>query len=73
MKPPQDRPLATSTPWLVCGISRSQWFKLYASGRTPLAIRLGTRRPVFLLDELEAWLKAGAPERQTWERSKQIK
>jgi predicted DNA-binding transcriptional regulator AlpA len=70
MNPPQDRPLATPTPWLAGGISRAQWYKLYSSGRTPLAIRLGTRRPVFLLDELEAWLRAGAPDRQTWERSK---
>jgi predicted DNA-binding transcriptional regulator AlpA len=66
----QDRPLATATPWMACGISRAQWYKLYASGRTPLAIRLGTRRPVFLLAELESWLQAGAPDRQTWERSK---
>ena len=64
----QDRPLATATPWVACGISRAQWYKLYSSGRTPLAIRLGTRRPVFLLAELESWLQAGAPDRQTWER-----
>jgi predicted DNA-binding transcriptional regulator AlpA len=65
-----ERPLATAKPWVACGISRAQWFKLAASGRTPLPIRLGTRRPVFLLSELEAWLKAGAPDRQTWERMK---
>jgi predicted DNA-binding transcriptional regulator AlpA len=63
-----ERPLATAKPWLVCGISRAQWFKLAASGRTPMAVRLGTRRPVYLLDELEAWLRAGAPDRQTWQR-----
>ena len=62
----QDRPLATTKPWVMCGISRAQWFKLYSSGRTPLAIRLGTRRPVYLIEELESWLKAGAPDRQTW-------
>jgi predicted DNA-binding transcriptional regulator AlpA len=65
-----DRPLATAKPWLLCGISRAQWFKLYASGRTPLAIRLGSRRPVYLLAELEAWLSAGAPPRDQWERAK---
>jgi predicted DNA-binding transcriptional regulator AlpA len=63
-----ERPLATAKPWLVCAISRAQWFKLSASGRTPLPVRLGTRRPVYLLDELEAWLRAGAPDRQTWQR-----
>jgi predicted DNA-binding transcriptional regulator AlpA len=61
-----DRPLATKRPWIACGISRAQWFKLYASGRTPLAIRLGTRRPVYLISELEGWLAAGAPDRQSW-------
>ena len=73
MNAQQDRPLATATPWVACGISRAQWYKLYASGRTPLAIRLGTRRPVFLLAELESWLQAGAPDRQTWERLQEDK
>lgn len=61
-------PLATATPWLTVGISRGQWFKLSRSGRTPLPVYLGTRRPVYLLAELRAWLEAGAPDRQTWER-----
>jgi predicted DNA-binding transcriptional regulator AlpA len=65
-----DRPLATAKPWFVCGISRAQWFKLASSGRTPLPVRLGTRRPVHLIEELEAWLKAGAPPRDQWERIK---
>jgi predicted DNA-binding transcriptional regulator AlpA len=64
----QERPLATARPWLVCGISRAQWFKLAASGRTPLPVRLGTRRPVYLIEELESWLRAGAPDRASWER-----
>jgi predicted DNA-binding transcriptional regulator AlpA len=67
----QDRPLATTKPWVLCDISRAQWFKLYSSGRTPLAVRLGTRRPVYLIEELESWLKAGAPDRQTWQRMKE--
>jgi predicted DNA-binding transcriptional regulator AlpA len=60
--------LATKKPWEACGISRSQWYKLKASGRTPLPVRLGTRRPVYLITELQSWLAAGAPDRQTWER-----
>jgi predicted DNA-binding transcriptional regulator AlpA len=60
-------PLATSQPWLICGISRGQWYKLSASGRTPLpSARLGTRRPVYLIAELKAWLQAGAPNRAAW-------
>jgi predicted DNA-binding transcriptional regulator AlpA len=66
------RPMATSKPWLICGISRSQWFKLAASGRTPMpSARLGARRPIFLIAELEAWLQAGAPDRVTWQRIRQ--
>jgi predicted DNA-binding transcriptional regulator AlpA len=63
-----ERPLATAKPWVVCGISRAQWYKLSNSGRTPLPVRLGTRRPVYLFRELEDWLRAGAPDRQTWQR-----
>jgi predicted DNA-binding transcriptional regulator AlpA len=65
-----DRPLATAKPWVVCGISRAQWYKLFNSGRTPLPVRLGTRRPVYLLSELASWLQAGAPPRDQWERQK---
>jgi predicted DNA-binding transcriptional regulator AlpA len=69
----QERPLATAKPWTICGISRAQWFKLYSAGRTPLAIRLGTRRPVYLIAELESWLQAGAPDRITWQRLREGK
>jgi predicted DNA-binding transcriptional regulator AlpA len=62
------RPLATARPWTICGISRGQWYKLAASGRTPLPVWLGTRRPVYLIAELDAWLRAGAPDRATWLR-----
>jgi predicted DNA-binding transcriptional regulator AlpA len=65
------RPLATAKPWTLLGISRAQWFKLFASGRTPLPVRLGTRRPVYLIAELEGWLRAGAPDRQTWQRMRE--
>jgi predicted DNA-binding transcriptional regulator AlpA len=62
--------LATTRPWEVCGISRSSWFKLARSGRTPLPVHLGTRRPVWVVSELEEWLRAGAPDRATWQRMK---
>jgi predicted DNA-binding transcriptional regulator AlpA len=65
------RPLATARPWVICGISRGQWYRLAASGKTPLPVRLGTRRPVYLIGELEDWLRAGAPDRQTWQRMRQ--
>jgi predicted DNA-binding transcriptional regulator AlpA len=62
------RPLATARPWTICGISRGQWYRLAASGKTPLPVRLGTRRPVYIITELDAWLRAGAPDRATWLR-----
>src|SRR5215831_8573777 len=42
--PTLNKPLATAKPRFACGISRAQWFKLASSGRTPLPVRLGTRR-----------------------------
>jgi hypothetical protein len=38
-----DRPLATTRPWIVCGPSRAQWFKLAAAGRTRFARECGGR------------------------------
>lgn len=50
------------------GISRAQLWKLHASGKLPLPVRLGTRAPRWRVDELRNWLAAGAPDRQTWQR-----
>jgi excisionase family DNA binding protein len=50
------------------GISRSQFFKLHAAGRIgPLPVYLGSRAPRWVRSELEAWLQAGAPNRQKWQ------
>jgi excisionase family DNA binding protein len=50
------------------GISRAQLYKLHQSGRLPRPVYLGTRAPRWLRDELEAWLRAGCPDRQSWQR-----
>lgn len=50
------------------GISRAQLWKLHASGKIPLPIYLGTKAPRWRADELRAWLAAGAPDRETWQR-----
>jgi predicted DNA-binding transcriptional regulator AlpA len=63
-----ERPLATAKPWVTVAISRAQWFKLSSQGRTPLPIRLGTRRPVWPITKLHDWLAAGAPTREVWLR-----
>lgn len=51
----------------VLGISRSHVFRLASSGRLPRSLRLG-RAVRWDLATLEAWLAAGAPPRERWER-----
>lgn len=51
------------------GVSVSLWHKLKASGRVPRPVRLG-RRVVWLVEELRAWLAAGAPSCERWEAMK---
>jgi prophage regulatory protein len=37
-----------------------------AAGKLPAPIRIGGR-VVWLVEDIRAWLKAGAPDRETWE------
>jgi predicted DNA-binding transcriptional regulator AlpA len=53
------------------GISRAQFYKLHQAGRLPLPVYLGTRAPRWLLADLADWLRAGAPDRQTWQRMRE--
>jgi predicted DNA-binding transcriptional regulator AlpA len=46
------------------GISRSQFFKLHASGKLPMPAKLGARAPRWLVQELREWLAAGCPDRR---------
>jgi predicted DNA-binding transcriptional regulator AlpA len=52
----------------LCGISRSQWWKLHSAGKVPLPVYLGSKAPRWRVDELRAWLIAGCPNRQEWQR-----
>jgi predicted DNA-binding transcriptional regulator AlpA len=52
----------------LCGVSRSQWWKLHASGKVPLPVYLGSKAPRWRVEELRAWLAAGCPDRQEWQR-----
>ena len=65
-----DSRLALSAKEAACllGISRAQIWKLHSAGKIPMPVRLGTRAPRWRVDELRAWLAAGCPDRQTWER-----
>ncbi|MCH8851419.1 MAG: AlpA family phage regulatory protein [Planctomycetes bacterium] len=70
--PRQLEPLALSAPDAarLCGVSRSQWWKLHSAGKIPLPVRLGTRAPRWRVDELREWLAAGCPDRAAWERTR---
>lgn len=52
------------------GISRAQFWKLHAAGKLPPPVYLGTKAPRWPADDLRAWLRAGAPDRQAWLRLK---
>jgi len=47
-------------------VSQRQVWKLHASGRLPMPVRLG-RSVRWKRDELLAWLEAGCPSRDVWE------
>ena len=53
----------------LCGIKKTLWYSLNASGRIPAPIRLG-HRVLWARDELEGWIKAGCPNRKAWEKMK---
>ena len=63
-----ERPLAVGAGDAArfVGISPSHFKKLHRTARVPAPIRLGARC-VWSLEELGAWLEAGAPERSRWE------
>ncbi len=42
-----------------------------AAGKLPKAVRIGGR-VVWRVDEIRAWLAAGAPDRKTWEAMKAV-
>ncbi|MCD8141155.1 MAG: helix-turn-helix domain-containing protein [Planctomycetaceae bacterium] len=50
----------------LCGVSRSTWFKLAATGKLPRPIKLG-RVTRWNREELQAWIAAGCPAREKWD------
>lgn len=50
------------------GISRAQFFKLHSAGKVPAPVYLGAKAPRWSVAELRAWLEAGCPDRQAWQR-----
>ena len=72
---PSGSPAAASLPLLVtgreaaamAGVSLDTWQRLTARGECPAPVRLGPRCTRWRRKELLAWIKAGCPDRQTWE------
>lgn len=49
----------------MCGLSRSAWYKLAATGKAPRPVKLG-RSTRWSRAELERWIAAGCPTRDKW-------
>jgi predicted DNA-binding transcriptional regulator AlpA len=49
------------------GLSTRKIRQLDSSGHLPRPIRIGARSVRWISSEIEAWLRAGAPDRCTWE------
>jgi prophage regulatory protein len=86
MQPPElipgtvvDEALTVAAPLLLnatsaaatCGKSLRTWRSWDAAGLIPRPIRIG-RSTLWRADELRAWVAAGCPRRQEWERSRKI-
>jgi len=64
-------PFAVSAPDAakLCGVGKTLWHELDSTARIPAPIKLGARC-VWVVDELRAWLHAGAPPRDQWQARK---
>ena len=56
--------MLTSLPWTAVGMPRSMWFKLRAAKLVPEPIDIGTptRRPLWRISDLEAWVNSRRPD-----------
>ena len=54
----------------LCGVSKRTWFRLAASARTPVSIRLGAS-PVWRRKDLDLWISWDCPNRQEYESRKE--
>ena len=64
--PPPDRlALTASEVAALLGVSRAHVWRLNAAGKLPEPIRLG-KAVRWQRAELEKWIEAGAPDRESW-------
>jgi len=62
-----ERLLLTATQAAqLLNVSERHFYKMHASGRVPLPVRLG-RAVRWRASELRDWLEAGAPNRAKWQ------
>jgi hypothetical protein len=54
--------LATASPWTLCGLGRSTWYRLLALGRAPVGIRVTRKKRIWPVTELQRWLDNGGPD-----------
>jgi predicted DNA-binding transcriptional regulator AlpA len=59
--------LAARQAAALCGVSLATWHRMASAGRCPAPLRLSTGCVRWRRDELEGWVAAGCPNRQTWE------
>jgi predicted DNA-binding transcriptional regulator AlpA len=62
--------VAPSVAARMLGISRAQLWKLHSAGKLPSPIYLSRKAPRWRMEELRAWVRAGCPERTTWQKMK---
>jgi len=67
-------PLAVGAQQLgrLLGLSKRTIHRRDSSGHLPRPVRIG-RAKRYLVDEIREWLRAGSPDRATWEQMKRSK
>ncbi len=55
----------------ILSLSKRQIFRLNSCGKIPAPIRIGGAVR-WSAEEISAWLKAGAPDRKTWNAKKEV-
>lgn len=68
---PQAITLSDAQCAAMLGVCKTHWRSMVASGKAPAPLRLG-RRILWRKHDVEAWLNAGAPNRDKWERMRKV-
>ena len=71
VKTPEPLAISATDLAMKLGVSLRHIRRLDASGKLPEPIRLGNSIR-WLIEEIEAWLQAGAPARTAWEAMKGV-